>query len=93
MPFQLFGGKDEFLVRGRLVGLGIIGIIVGMDYELAVYGDRLIFRVVKVETAAETLSRFLALRVQHVRRPDGNDSRRLGYRFTFEPAQWIPGPG
>ena len=51
MPFQLFGGKDEFLVRGRLVGLGIIGIIVGMDYELAVYGDRLIFRVVKVKIA------------------------------------------
>jgi hypothetical protein len=63
MLFQLFGRKDEFLIRGRITGVGDIGVVVPMNYELAVYGDRLVFRVVKVETAAETLSRNLALRV------------------------------
>jgi hypothetical protein len=63
MLFQLFGRKDEFPIRGRINGVGVVGVVVRMDYELAVYGYRVVFCVVKIETAAETLSRNLALRV------------------------------
>ena len=63
MPFQLFGCENEFLIWDRIAGVGVLGVVVGMNDELAVYGDGLVFRVIKVETAAETLSRYLALRV------------------------------
>ena len=59
MPFQLFRGKDEFFIRGRVVG--VIGIVVCMNDELAIYGDRLVFRIIKIEPTTETLGRCLAL--------------------------------
>ncbi len=59
MPFQLFCRKDEFFIRGRV--FGVIGIVVGMNDELAIYGNRLVFRIIKIEPTTEPLGRCLAL--------------------------------
>ena len=81
MPFELFGGEDEFLVRGCAVGF--IRIIIRMDDELTIDRDCLVLLIVKIEPAAETLGRGLPLGIQDVGCPDGNDSARLGCRLCF----------
>jgi hypothetical protein len=61
MTFQLFRSEHELLVCRGVVG--VFGIIVCMDYQLAVHRDSTIILVIKIEATTEALCRWLALGV------------------------------
>ena len=61
MPFKLLCSEHEFLVSGGVVG--VLGIIVCMDYQLAVHRHSTIVFVIEIQAAAEALGGWLALSV------------------------------
>ncbi len=76
MVAELFGRK-AVLARGRLGGLPFVGIVIGVDHQLALDRHGFVVAVVEVEAAAEAACRRPAGLGDDVGRPDGGQPHRL----------------
>jgi hypothetical protein len=81
---ELLRCETEFAV-GHFAIAALLVVVIGVNDELAFYGNSLVFRIVEVDAAAEAANRRFARFIEHGRAPKHGQPSGHGILAFFDP--------